>query len=724
MTMQQQQLKRFIQLTQLHVPLERDVFTYLGACFGIGLAVSLLLITLVLLLTTPVRADGTQDSIQHGTLFITAEGASERSETPLLHTDVQFKVSGLIARAHVTQTFRNDSDAWVEGVYVFPLPENAAVDHLHMKVGTRSIEGVIQERAEAKRNYEQAKQSGRKAALVEQERPNMFTNSVANIGPHDTVIVEIEYQQTLRYDQGDFHLRFPTTLTPRYIPGEEMGGCSDDDGADEVASDEVETRVDAALVPDSVNNVPDSARIGPPTLPANLQLNPISLRIDLDAGFPLQRIDSPSHAIVTQTLNTKHVSVTLAEGDVVSDHDFELVWTPEVGSAPHAAVFTEQRDDGFFHLLMILPPPAGTTSVTLPRETIFIIDTSGSMAGTSMTQAKQALAMALERLHPTDRFDVIEFNSTTHVLFGGARYASVDNLQRAQRFVAGLQANGGTEMAPALRAALDGRTHHDVLRQVIFLTDGSVGNEDALFELIQHRLGDSRLFTVGIGSAPSSYFMKKSAQFGHGTFTAIGDVKEVRARMSALFEKLEQPALTDIEVTWPTDTTLEYRPRTFPDLYAGEPLIISARTAAALGEVSIHGTRGLQPWRAALPLHGGTTASGVDVVWARAKIEALNDQVQAGVDAALLRQQVVDVALRHHLVSKYTSLLAVDVTPSRPDTDTLHTRNMPLNLPAGMVYNKVIGSLPQTATPAPLLLLAGGLLLFCGMTLRLRLRLA
>jgi len=716
MTMQHQQLKRFIQFTQLRIPLERDVFTYLGACFGIGLAVSLLLITLVLLLTTPAQADSGPDSIQHGTLFITAQGSGASQETPLLHTDVQFKITGLIARAHLTQTFRNDSDQWVEGVYVFPLPENAAVDHLHLQVGTRSIEGVIQERGAAKRGYEQAKQAGNKAALVEQERPNMFTNSVANIGPHDTVIVEIEYQQTLRYDQGDFHLRFPTTITPRYIPDEELGGCDDGGGDDDAVPDGSEPAI--------VNTVLDAARITPPTLPANIKLNPISLHIDLDAGFPLQRIDSPSHAIVVQKQDDQRVSITLADDAVASDRDFELEWTPQLGSAPQAAVFSEPHDDGIYHLLMILPPPAGTPSVTLPRETIFIIDTSGSMAGTSMTQAKQALAMALERLRPTDRFDVIEFNSRTRVLFGGARYASVDNLQHAQRFVAALHADGGTEMAPALRAALDGRTHPDVLRQVIFLTDGSVGNEDALFELIQRQLGDSRLFTVGIGSAPNSYFMKKSAEFGHGTFTAIGDVKEVRARMSALFEKLEQPALTDIDITWPTDTTLEFWPRKLPDLYAGEPLLISARTAAAVGEVSIRGTRGLQPWHATLPLHGGTAASGVDVLWARAKIEALHDQALAGLDAAQLRQQVIDVALRYHLVSKYTSLVAIDVTPSRPDTDPLHTHNLPVNLPAGMVYSKVFGALPQTATPAPLLLLVGGLLLLCGMTLRLRLRTA
>ncbi len=712
MTMQHQQLKRFIQFTQKCVPLERDVFTYLGACFAIGLAVSLLLVTLVLLLTAPARADSSPERVEHGTLYATASGSSERSEIPLLHTDVQFKITGLIARAHLTQTFRNDSDAWVEGVYVFPLPENAAVDHLRMQVGTRTIEGVIQEREAAKRNYEHAKQAGKKAALVEQERPNLFTNSVANIGPHDSIIVEIEYQQTLRYDQGDFRLRFPTTITPRYLPGEELADCGEGDD-DESATGET-------TAPLIVNTVPDAHRITPPIMPAGLELNPVSLHIELDAGFPLQQITSPSHAIVVTTQSTQQVNITLADGAVASDRDFELVWTPKIGNAPQAAVFSEQRDDGMYHLLMILPPPANAQRDVLPREVIFIIDTSGSMFGASMDQAKQALAMALERLRPTDRFDVIEFNSRTRVLFGGARYASVDNLQLARHFVAALHADGGTEMAPALRAALDGRVHHELLRQVIFLTDGSVGNEDALFELIQQKLGDSRLFTVGIGSAPNSYFMKKSAEFGHGTFTMISNVNDVQTRMSALFEKLEQPALTNIDITWPVDTTLEFWPRKLPDLYAGEPLIISARTALTAGNVSIHGTRGTQPWHASLPLHGGTSVQGVDVVWARAKIEALHDQALAGLDATQLRQQIIDVALRHHLVSKYTSLIAVDVTPSRPDADPLHTQTMPLNLPAGMSYNKGVGALPQTATPAPLLLLMGSLLMLCGMLVRRR----
>lgn len=712
MTMQRQRLKRFMQFSHVRIPLERDVFTYLGSCLGIGLAVSLLLIMLVLLLTAPAHANDSSGPIRHGTLYIATEASGERRELPLLHTDVQFKISGMIARAHLTQIFHNDSDAWVEGIYTFPLPENAAVDHLRMQVGARSIEGMIQERGEARRTYDQAKQSGKKAALVEQERPNMFTNSVANIGPQDGVIVEVEYQQTLRYDHGDFHLRFPATITPRYIPGEEMSECDLGDN-DEVVPDETADH-------EIVNTLPDAGRITPPMLPASVNPNPISLHIDLDAGFPLQKINSPSHAIVTQTQTAGRMSITLAGGEVASDRDFELVWTPATGSAPQAAVFSEQRDDGTYHLLMILPPPANTQSDTPPREAIFIIDTSGSMAGASIIQAKQALGVALERLRPTDRFDVIEFNSRTRVLFGGARHASIDNLQLAQRFVAALHADGGTEMAPALRAALDGRAYHDMLRQVIFLTDGSVGNEEALFELIRHRLGDSRLFTVGIGSAPNSYFMKKSAEFGHGTFTAIGDVKEVRTRMGALLEKLEQPALTGIELTWPNDTTLEFWPRKLPDLYAGEPLLINARSAAALGEVSIHGTRGTQPWHAVLPLHGGTSAIGVDVLWARAKIEALHDHELTRPDATQLRRQVIEVALRHHLVSKYTSLVAVDVTPSRPDSDPLHTRIMPSTLPAGMAYNNVFGPLPQTATPAPLLLLTGGLLLLCGMVLRLR----
>lgn len=702
----------------------QDIFTALGAALTIGVLASLALMALTLLLARAASAadDITLNDVDHGSLLFRTQSPGRFIPAPALDTTVSIKVTGFVARASVRQRFVNTSSDWMEGVYVFPLPENSAVDHLRMHIGTRVLEGQIKERSEAKRVYEQAKQDGKKASLVEQERPNLFTTSVANIAPNDEITIEIEYQQTVRYDQGNFRLRFPMTLTPRYIPGmpEALTLHHEDTEAPSATAARTTTPVPGSL---NTDEVPDADRISPPMLPGHLAAQTTTMHVVLEPGFPLLRTHSPSHAITSESLDARRTAIAFAKGAVPTDRDFELVWTPVLGAEPQAAVFTEQQDGAFYHLLMVLPPDDRLLRTqSVPREVIFIIDTSGSMSGTSMEQAKRALLMALERLQPTDRFNVIEFNSVTHALFDTAYFADHNHVARAKQFVNALHANGGTEIAGALRAALDGIREHAMLRQVIFLTDGSVGNEDALFDLIQSRLGDSRLFTVGIGSAPNSYFMKKAAAAGCGTFTYISDVSEVQERMLALFEKLERPAMKDLNVTWPATATVEAWPQRLPDLYAGEPLMLSVRTNMHRGALVVTGNRNFTAWRKVLPLGESTPATGLHVLWARAKIDALMDAQNNGLSTEQVREQVIGVALQHHLVSKFTSLVAVDITPSRMREELLHSGAVPNALPAGQSYAKILGQLPQTATPAELLIDAGllllGLALLGGIALR------
>jgi len=328
----------------------------------------------------------------------------------------------------------------------------------------------------------------------------------------------------------------------------------------------------------------------------------------------------------------------------------------------------------------------------MPREVVLVVDTSGSMEGASMQQAKEALAMALDTLTERDRFNVLEFNSITRPLFPEALAATADNVQRAKEWVRALKAGGGTEMAPALTFALNGRDTPGHLRQVIFMTDGGVANEEALFQLITQRLGSSRLFTVGIGSAPNGHFMTKAAQFGRGTFTYVGDVREVREKMTQLFEKIESPVLRDVSIRWPDGTPVETFPAKVPDLYLGEPLVVSAAATAPLGTIVVSGLRGNQPWSVALTPAIDSEHAGVGALWARAKIASLMDALARGADVNDIRPRVVQVALEHHLVSAYTSLVAVDVTPTGP-IDPVRTAMVGSTLPAGM-------SLPQTDTPA------------------------
>ncbi len=635
--------------------------------------------------------------VSEGSLLLRTDKAEKFQQIPILHTEVDMRVTGMIVRARIKQSFKNPGRQWVEGVYVFPLPEDAAVDHMRMHIGQRVIEGVIKEKQAAKQIYEQAKQQGKKAALIEQERPNMFTNSVANIGPAETVTVEIEYQQTLRYDQGRFGLRFPMAITPRYIPGKPVSETINVTGRGWAKN---------------TDQVPSAARITPPVYPGRDKINPVSLRIELDVGYPLLEVKSLYHRITQRQHGVGQVTLTLTAGEVPADRDFELVWTPEVGHVPKAALFSEKVAGQFYHLLMVLPPQQGVAGgQPMAREVIYVIDTSGSMSGTSIKQAKRSLIMALNRLRPRDRFNIIQFNSTTDLLFSQARAANQNNLRRARRYVRSLDADGGTEMAPALSAALRGQGESQFVRQVIFLTDGSVGNETALFDLIKQHLGQSRLFTIGIGSAPNSYFMRKAAQYGRGTFTYIGDVREVNEKMAALFSKLESPVMTDMKVQFSGGVQVEVWPRRVPDLYYGEPIILAAKTSGGKEKVTLKGVRALAPWQATLDLDQAHRGEGIGVFWARSKIAALMDSLHDGADKAVVRKAVINVALTHHLVSRYTSLVAVDVTPTRPQSASLDSHAMPVNLPQGQNYQKIFGQLPQTATPAELHLIIGFVLL-------------
>ena len=644
----------------------RELARFVLEGFAAGLVASIVLALAVFIVTSPALAATPQAT---GELYLKDE-AGNRVATPLVFTDVRMSVTGIANRVTVEQRFVNPTDEWREGVYTFPLPEKAAVDHLRMKVGERVIEGMIKERGEAKRTYENAKSEGRKATLLDQERPNMFVTSVANIGPRDEIVVTIEYQETVRYDEGTFRLRFPMAITPRYAPGD----------GEPVVTHVVE-RSDGHVLP-------------------------VHITVDLDAGVALSALSSTYHPMSIEPRGDYRYRLTLQDGPVPAARDFELAWTPNVGSAPATALFTETKGGKTYALLMALPPASAKPGRRVPREVTYIIDTSGSMEGVSMAQARDALAMALDRLQPGDRFNVIEFNSTTRSLFAAPVSADAATMQRAKQFVAGLRARGGTEMLPALEIALAGAREASMLRQVVFLTDGAVSNEDQILKLVGERIGDRRLFTVGIGPAPNLFFMAKAAQFGRGTYTAIGDVREVQEKMTALFRKLESPALTDIDVAWPAGA--DVWPRTVPDLYAGEPVIVSAafESSAAPGNIAVSGRRDGAAWGTLLPKSSAASESGVGVLWARAKIDALMDAGRRGAPEQEIRAAVIDVALTHHLVSKFTSLVAVDVTPTKAAGIPASKTAVPGNIPEGLTG---FDQLPRTATPAPLMMLLGAM---------------
>jgi Ca-activated chloride channel family protein len=629
-----------------------------------------------------------------GPSLLVATGMAGRYRlAPVQATEVTISVRGVLAEAVVVQRFTNPTDGWLEGVYVFPLPTEAAVHALRLEIGERVIEGRVAERAEAARVYAAAKAEGKKASLVEQERPNIFTTSVANIGPGETVAVLIEYQQMLRFADDGLELRFPLVVGPRFTPGAPLARAASGTGW-AFDSDEV----------------PDASRVTPPVvLPGAPPVNPVRLSVRLEPGFPLARLASPYHAVEITRPTADAYQVELAA--TPADRDFVLVWAPERGSEPRAAVFTEERDGAYYVLALVVPPAADqAAAVRLPRETVFVVDTSGSMGGASIAQAKDALLAALAQLHADDYFNIIEFDNDYSMLFTSSRQAFPATVAEGRAWVERLSANGGTQMMAPLVKALEDPAELTAVRQVVFITDGCVGNEDALFAAVERGLGRSRLFTVGIGSAPNSHFMERAAGFGRGSFTSIGAPGEVGPKMGELFRKLENPVLADLELVWP-DADAEVWPARVPDLYAGEPLVVAARLGTVAGDLGVAGVRAAERWQARIPLAVGVARAGVDRLWARRKIDALMDGLARGVAEPEVRAAVLEVALAHSLVSRYTSLVAVDLTPSRPAGEGLATGAVPTNLPAGWQYEKVFGTLPRGGTASRLHLLLGVVLL-------------
>lgn len=707
----------------------RDALVIAGT---LGLAILVLLASLAVH-SLPAAAQGQPQSQPQGApldlragLYFPSGEAGQALEAPTLKTDVAMTVNGMVNRVTVRQVFHNPSDRWLEGVYIFPLPERSAVDRLTMVIGERRVEGRILEKAEAKRVYKEAAAKGQRASLVSAERPNVFATSVANIGPGEDITVEIGFQDRVAYENGVFSLRFPMVVAPRYTPAPKA------DIVEAPAGPQSSPGASPAVVRQADPEEPRDL-FGPVDIDETAH-NPLSLSIALNAGLPLEDVQSLYHPVVIESGEDGRQNITLRDEEVPADRDFVLEWTPLASAAPQAAVFAEQVGADTHLLVMMVPPrqdaaPApqetqGPQAVR-PREVIFVIDTSGSMHGASIEQAKAAVITALKRLNPQDRFNVIQFNNETHALFPRAAAASVGNVAQAWHYVSALAADGGTEMRPALELALadQGDVQEDggFLRQVVFLTDAAVSNEAELFGQVAEHLGDSRLFTVGIGSAPNSYFMRKAAELGRGSFTYIGDLSEVGERVDALLTKLEQPALTGIRVGWPLTAgkRLEIYPTPLPDLYAGEPVTFTARLegvdqAQLDGQLLITGEAATGAWQQRLPLTGLTEAPGVASIWARAKLVQIEDGLYRphegqglGATKAAIRAEALGVALKHRLVTRYTALVAVDDAVARPQDETLHSTEVPRDLPQGWDADKVFnehgalrGLAPTAAQPA------------------------
>ncbi len=680
----------------------------------------LLAVFLFFTISFSIRSHAAETNLyQAGNMAFHAD--SETLYSPGIHTRVDMVISGMIAEVTVEQHFRNPSLNWVEGRYDFPLPDNAAVNRMTLTTSSRVIESEIREKSEAKDVYEDARREGRQASLVTQNRPDLFSTQIANIAPGENVSARLVYNQTLDYNNGVVSIRFPMTYRQRFNLSTEAEPAVFEPNHVQAHSDAQGLRSDDDSLIEG-NWVTGS--------PATL-INPVELSVRLDAGFELVSLQSHYHDIDISKQGSNQI-ISLSNGLVEADRDFELSWTLKHGSAPKASAFRQRIGDSDYAMMMVIPPLTEYSAV-LPRSLTFVIDTSGSMEGASMLQAKESVLMALGSLNDQDRFNLIEFNSTVSRLFDQSVPVNNQTLGDAIAYVDQLLANGGTRIDLALDSVLDQQTHEGYQNQFIFITDGSIENESRLFGRIEQRLGDRRLYTVGIGSAPNRFFMRKAAEFGRGTFTLISSLDEVSEKMDALLKKIEQPVMNDICIHWPGYS--ESYPSRVPDLHLGEALLVIARLDIASGDSEVCGQTEGENWMQSVKLGTGPETAGLGVLWGQRRIESLLDDLALGADEVSIRSEVISTALEHRLLSPYTSFVAVDrkkvVNPMAhlqlahfanvtPDPGIMATPGMLAVNPASQAGTTL--SLPQTATPALMHTLLGLVFIVVGLAIVIRLK--
>lgn len=439
---------------------------------------------------------------------------------------------------------------------------------------------------------------------------------------------------------------------------------------------------------------------------------PFTLSVSLNAGLPVEEIHSASHAIETTLVSRSHWKIVVEEDLAI--RDFHLDWRLVPGNEIRTARFASSDGGDQRHtLLMVVPPDERSAARMIPTERIFVLDTSGSMSGDSLREAKAALTRALRRLRGTDRFNVIEFNSITRRLYPSSERATESTIEEAIEWVEDRRADGGTEIRQAMAEALiDPDPLPGELRQVVFITDGLVTEEEAVARLLRKDLGRSRLFTVGIGSAPNGHFMQLIASEGRGSFTFISSPSQVESKMNALLTRLEAPALTGLGIS-STDSTARVVPARIPDVYAGEPVMAIVRHRSPVPNVRLFADREsfeTETRSAVVDAPDGQLAR----LWARWAIREASSGLYSGIPEDEVRERIVSLALDAGLVSRYTSLVAVDTSPG--SAEACRAVRVPLSLPEGM-NAAMTGVLPATATAGPLLTVVGAALLAAALLL-------
>jgi len=682
-----------------------------------------------------------------------------------IDTEITVDITGLVVTTNYVQRFKNTSEHWAEGVYVFPLPTRAAIHRMELVIGERVIVGEIKERAEAEHIYKKAKINGQQAALTTQQRDNLFTQNVANIAPNQLIEVKLTFVDTAIYQDGVFEWRLPTTLTPRFISGTPLKNPKERTLQEVKTTQEGGSPQDKSTLEEEIitnnfgwakatNEVPDAPYITPPmitpthktrsfdassfavdtpslgeelrdlpeSLPQNLPQNlpknipenppensahtvlrtslrtslhnPMRINIKLQSGMSLASIESKNHSIDVSEAND-YYRVAFSDEWVEMDRDVVLQWKPVPSDQPRAAIFQQQMEDETYAMFMMLPPD-NAVKHRMAKDIIFVIDVSGSMQGQSIVQAKTSLAMAIEQLAPEDHFNIIAFNNDFTPFSYQLAQANSEQKSQAQQWVASLNADGGTQMYPALRAAYSQMRQPERLQQIVFITDGAIGNEEMLFDLINAPGHHARLFTVGIGSAPNSFFMTKAAQLGRGSYELISTTSEVHSKMSRLFHKLNHVAATNIEIAWPDHT--EAYPAKVPDLFYSEALLSYAKLTAPLTSLNVAGNIEQRLWQTNVQATSNVSNNRLGTLWARQKVADIEDKGRRGeLNKASVKDAVLDVALDHQLLTRFTAFIAKEETPSRPQDQSVQSEAI-----ANVVPHTTPMTFARTSTMAPI----------------------
>ena len=627
--------------------------------------ISLLLVVFVCLAVSAAAQDVTE-----GSLFASDRNGRELGTCPLKTTAVKADISGFLARVNVRQEFENKFNTPIEAIYVFPLSQKGAVDQMTMTVGSRVTRGKIMRREEARQTYVAAKSEGKAAALLDQERPNIFTQSVANIMPGDSIVIEISYVETLKYEDGAYEFVFPMTVGPRYIPG----------------------------------GVPDAARIKPPVA-ALRNGSDISIEVNVNAGVPVEEVRSSSHQIEQVNRTPSESRVTLRGGRAIPNKDFILRYDV-TGRRIEDAFMTHRDPRGGFFTMILQPPDKIAAEDRTPKEIVFVLDTSGSMGGFPIEKAKEAMRLSLDGLYPEDTFNLITFAGETEVLFDGPVPATQANLEKAQAFLAGRSGGGGTEMMKAIKAALDPTDSQSHLRIVCFMTDGYVGNENEIIGEIQ-RHPNARVFSFGIGSSVNRHLLDKMAEEGKGEveYVALEDDGSKAARK--FYERVRSPLLTDLSIDWNGLPVADVYPGKLTDLFSAKPVILHGRyTAAASGAIKLRGKVAGQPYERTISVNLPAADPANDVLatlWARTRVDELSaarlnpasPEVGTAID-----KQITDLGLEFGLMTNFTSFVAVDDRVVNPN-GTPTTVEVPVENPEGVKQPDSKVELRQTESSKP-----------------------